>query len=272
MTNNISALTIGSAEIYINGEKCGFVTDVEIEKRIELLRHETNVGLEFATDHIVPLRRSYFVRGKFGEIDPPTINNALGLAGLTSPAVQTTENMTEYPRLYKDRWFTLRHQATASITLTSTDGLTTYISGTDYEVNSDSTAIRLIEGGTITPGTLLKLTYDYTGEASSQVALSAPGVIKPVHIVLVHRYPDGESVLEVTLPKVVLDTDIVLALDEKDWIGIAFEGECLPDENNPDAPFGFQRFFGPIFSVQSDSAADVPDNPYVPEHLTQSQV
>ena len=269
MTNNVNALTIGSCEIYINGEKCGFATDVEIEKRVEMLRHETNVGLTFATDHMLPIRRSYFVRGRFGEIDPPTVNNALGLAGVAAPPIQGSASMLEYPRLYTGRWYTLRRAATASLALKSLDGTVTYVADSDYEVNAAGTAIRLIDDGDIVPGKLLKLTYTYTDAASAEVALNAGASLRAVHMLLIHRYPDGESALEVTLPRVVLDADLTFAFDERDWIGMPFSGEVLPDEANPDAPFGSQRFYGPVFSVQTDCAADAPGNPYVPAPLVQ---
>lgn len=272
MTNNVNALTVGSAEIYINGEKCGFVTDVELEKHVEMLRHETNVGIEFATDHLLPIRRRYFVRGRFGEIDPPTVNNALGLAGLSASPVQTTTQMVEYPRLYSGRWYTLKRTATGGIVLTTSDGVTTYVKDVAYEVNDSGTAIRLIEGGGITAGKLLKLVYNYTPEAYAEVAMSAPGCVTAVHVLLVHRYPDGASRLEIELPRVILESDATLAFDEKDWIGIPFSGECLPDESNPDSPFGTQRFFGPVFSVQTDAASEVEDNPYIPDPHTEPQV
>jgi hypothetical protein len=272
MTNNVNALTIGSAEIYLNGEKCGFATDVEIEKRVEMLRHETNIGLTFATDHMLPIRRSYFVRGRFGEIDPPTVNNALGLAGVAAPPIQGASAMVEYPRLYSGRWYTLRRAATGNVALKSLDGTVTYVSGEDYEANEGATAIRLIADGDIVPGKLLKLTYAYTDEPSAEVALNAGIGLRPVHILLVHRYPDGVSRLEVTLPRVVLDADLTFAFDEKEWIGMPFSGEVLPDEGSLDAPFGSQRFYGPVFSVQTDCAADAPGNPYVPKPVAENEV
>lgn len=272
MTNNVNALTVGSCEIYVNGEKCGFVTDVELEKHVELLRHETYVGIEFATDHLLPIRRRYFIRGRFGEIDPPTINNALGLAGLSASPVQTGAQMVEFPRLYKGRWYTFRRTATAGIVLTSSDGVTTYAKDAAYEVNESGTAIRLIGGGGIVEGKLLKLAYNYAPEAFAEVAMSAPGNVTAVHVLLLHRYPDGASRLEIELPRVVLESDVTLAFDEKDWIGIPFNGECLPDESNADSPFGSQRFYGPVFSKQTDAACDVEGNPYVPEPHTEPQV
>lgn len=267
MTSNIRALTVGSAEIYVNGEKCGWVTNVEIEKKVELLRHESNLGLEFVTDHILPIRRSYKVSGRFGEIDPPTVNKVLGLTGLSTEALTVAQSMVEYPRLYKNRWYTLRYLPTGPLTLTTPDEVTTYLLGTDYEENSDSTAIKIKDGGAIVEGALLKLAYVYDVPAHAKVSLTSPGIVKPVHLVLVHHYPDGESFLEITLPRVVLDADVNMAFDEDDWMGVEFEGECLADESAPDSPFGYQRYFGPIFANQGESASDVPDNPYVPPEV-----
>ncbi|MEP0813312.1 MAG: hypothetical protein HRF49_01425 [bacterium] len=266
MTNNVSALTVGSAEIYINGEKCGWATDVEIEKRVEVLRHESNVGLEFATDHVVPLRRSFIVRGRFGEVDPPTINNALGLSGLSAQETASAQGMTEYARLYPGRWYTLRFPSTGtSIVLKTADGQTTFVKNTDYEVSAALDAIKLKDNSAIAPGELLLLSYSYQRPPYSEVALSAPGFARPVHLVLVHRYPDGASFFELTLPRVLLEADVSLAFDEKDWIGIEFSGECLPDESDAAAPFGRQKFFGPIFENMGLAAGDVESNPYVPE-------
>ena len=268
MTNDIRALTVGSAEIYIGGEKCGWATDVEIEKRVEVLRHESNVGLEFATDHILPVRRSYKVRGRFGEINPPVVNGAFGLAGLTGIPASAGQEMVEYGRLYPGRWHTLRRKASAgTIAVKTPDGQTAFAPGTDYEVNAALTAVKMKDGGDILAGALLKIEYGYQPAAGAQVAFSAPGKITPVHLILLHRYPDGESILEITLPKVALDADVKIAFDEKDWIGIPFEGECLPDEDSPDSPFGWQRFIGPVFANQIEAAADAPGNPYMPEHL-----
>ncbi len=267
MTNDIRSLTVGSAEIYINGEKCGWATDVEIEKRVETIKHESNVGLEFATDHILPVRRSFHVRGRFGEINPPVVNGALGLAGIAELPAGTAQQKTEYARLYPSRWHTLMRTAeSGSITVKSADESVTYVSGDDYELNPARTAIRMKADGGIPAGALLKLTYSHLPAAGAEVKFTAPGKITPVHMILLHRYPDGVSLLEITLSKVSLEADVKLAFDEKDWIGIPFTGECLPDESSPDAPFGSQRFFGPVFANQTDSAADAPDNPYVPEH------
>ena len=272
MTNNVSALTVGSAEIYINGEKCGWVTGVEIEKRVEMLRHEKNVGIEFATDHLLPVRRSYKISGRFGEIDPPTVNNALGLSGLSATEAASAQNQTEYPRLYAGRWYTLRYPSTGTtIVLKSADGATTYVKDSDYEVSTAKDAIRLKADSDIAQGELLLLTYGYLRQPYAEVAMSAPGKVTPVHLVLMHRYPDGESTLEITLPRVILDADVKLAFDEDDWIGLPFSGECLPDDSNPDAPFGSQKFFGPIFRNQGLAAADVPGNPYVPEAESQME-
>lgn len=267
MTNDIRALTVGSAEIYINGEKCGWATDVEIEKRVETIRHESNVGVEFATDHILPVRRSFHVRGRFGEINPPVVNGALGLSGITGIPVGTAQPKTEYARLYPARWHTLMRKAeSGSLTVKSADESVTFAAGDDYELNQALTAIRMKTDGDIPAGALLKVEYSHLPAAGAEVKFAAPGKVTPVHMILLHRYPDGESLLEITLPKVSLEADVKLAFDEKDWIGIPFEGECLPDESAADAPFGSQRFFGPVFANQTDSAADAPDNPYVPEY------
>jgi hypothetical protein len=180
--------------------------------------------------------------------------------------------MVEFPRLYSGRWFTLRRPATGNVVLTTTDGGTTYVKDVAYVVNDGGTAIRLIDGGGITAGKLLKLVYAYAPESYAEVSLSAPGRVTAVHVLLVHRYADGASRLEIELPRVTLESDVTLAFDEKDWIGLPFSGECLRDESNLDSPFGSQKFYGPIFSKQTDAASEVEDNPYAPGLLIVPQV
>ncbi len=102
--------------------------------------------------------------------------------------------------------------------------------------------------------------------------MSATGSVTAVHVLLVHRYADGASRLEIELPRVSFESDVTLAFDEKDWIGIPFNGECLPDESSQVSPFGSQRFYGPVFSKQTEAASEVEENPYVPEPHTELQV
>src|SRR3990167_7457830 len=92
MTQDKKALTLGSADFYINRVRCGQMSGVTLERTVEVQRHETNTNLEFAVDHVVPLMTSMRVSGRFGEISPKAVNLLLS-SGLGFSKPQASYNI-----------------------------------------------------------------------------------------------------------------------------------------------------------------------------------
>lgn len=122
----------------------------------------------------------------------------------------------------------------------STDS-TTYVAGTDYEVDislSDDKIgrIRIIEDGTITAGEELHVTYQYDALSWTQIAAFANTQIIG-KLRFVSDNPAGnQQELEVWSVSLVPSGDTALIGD--DWSTLGFTGEILKDEtNHPLSPY-----------------------------------
>lgn len=248
MTQDIQALTVGTADVYVNDERVGSVRDIEIEKRVERIRHESPVAGELAADKAFTLRRAYALRFTFDEIDPPTLNKALGSPGMMQEAAQQNQSMTEYLRLFDGAAFPLRYPA-SSLVVKNLAGDVTYVRNADYAFDEARGTVTRISTGAIPQGVLIKASYTYTSPASLSVPLAANPIPRMAKVELVHTYPDGASKMRVILWKVELDGALTLALAEKDWWGVPFEGAVLADSSKPDEPYGRVAFEGALFAA-----------------------
>jgi hypothetical protein len=257
MTQDIQALTVGVADVYFNDERVGSVRDVEIEKRVERIRHESPAAGELSADKSLTLRRSYTLRFTFDEADPPTMNKALGSPGLTQEAALPNQSMTEYVRLFDGAPFPLKYAA-SGLVAKNLAGDVTYVRNVDYTFDETRGTIARIATGAIPQGVLIKASYTYTLPASLSVGFGASPIPRTAKIELVHTYPDGASKMRIVLWKVELDGALTLALAEKDWWGVPFEGAVLADASEPDEPYGRIAFEGALFAAMGVSDGNRP--------------
>lgn len=122
----------------------------------------------------------------------------------------------------------------------STD-TTTYVAGTDYEINTalkDDTIgrIKILEGGSITDGVTLHVTYQYDALTYTNIAAFANTQVVG-KLRFVSDNPAGQQ-QELKIWSVSLTPSGDTAMIGDDWSTLGFQGEILKDEaNHPLSPY-----------------------------------
>lgn len=150
---NVPAASLGiTTSEFEHKESCTGVRGID-----KTIIQEVNVTLDFTLESF---DRENFAIGLYG-------NSALVAAGTVTD---------ESVKGYIGYWMPVANIAITNLVLTTADGLTTYVEGTDYSVNEDAGSFRVTEGGGIAEGAELLADYDY-GEQDNIDALmtsSAP--------------------------------------------------------------------------------------------------
>ena len=76
------------------------------------------------------------------------------------------------------RWSFLDHANVSSVVVTDSTGATTYVEGTDYEVDERQGGIRPLPGGSISDGDELLVDYAYGAESGYRIAGMRESIIK----------------------------------------------------------------------------------------------
>jgi len=246
MSINFQALTLGSADLYLDDQKIGPVTDIRITKEVERFAVELADKAELGIRYLVPVRRAFTISMNIKELAPPALSYFLS-GGESTKITGGTEQVRELTRLYAGIPSVLKYPFSGPIVVKSVASETTYAEGVDYTVDRANRRIYLKESGSIIPGELLEATYSYNFQASREIPLSANG-FKTCKVELLHRYPDGQSVLSIVLRRVEIDASGVFALEPDEISGVPLNGRCLADDNFPASPFGYIRIYGTIMS------------------------
>lgn len=118
---------------------------------------------------------------------------------------------------------------------------TTYVAGTDYEVNTslkdDSIGrIRFLEGGSITEDDVIHVTYGYAATTYYEIQAFANTQIEGI-LRFVSDNPAGVQ-QELEIWRVSLTPSGDTAMIGDDWSTLGFTGEILKDEtNHPNSPY-----------------------------------
>lgn len=104
--------TVGSGRIYVNRRNMGRADGLTFAYEVEKLISESNVGLEFTEELILPILTRMKVSGNFGEISPNVANTLLGRPGFFRPKLDyrlpgkvdlTEDHFTEFtPVQYRE--------------------------------------------------------------------------------------------------------------------------------------------------------------------------
>ncbi len=246
MSINFQALTLGEGELYLDDQKIGPVTDIRITKEVERFAVETADNGEFVVSHLIPVRRAFSISMVLRELAPPALSYFLS-GGESSKLSGGDSTVTEYIRLFEGSPSVLKYTPTAPITVKSASSGTTYAEGVDYTIDSANRRISRIATGSIIPGELLEVTYQHSFPACREISL-AELEPKTAKVEILHRYPDGQSVLSILLRRVELDASGVFNLEADELIGVPIFGRCLVDDNYPDSHFGIVRIYGSVMS------------------------
>lgn len=81
MTQDKKTLQLGGGLICAHGRHVGQISGAYVERSVDKVRHDTNFGLEYKTDHVIAIKTGYNVGWTFGEVQPGAMNLLLGSPG-----------------------------------------------------------------------------------------------------------------------------------------------------------------------------------------------
>lgn len=112
----------------------------------------------------------------------------------------------------------------ASVVVTNTAGDTTYAATTDYLVDAEYGTVTLLEGGAITAGSGVKITYNVATSTRKQVVASNRTIEGALHFKSFN--PVGPKI-DYFMPWVKLTPNGDFAIKADDWLTIPFSVEVL---------------------------------------------
>lgn len=112
----------------------------------------------------------------------------------------------------------------SSVVVTNSGGTTTYTAGTDYVVDADYGTVTLLEGGTITAGSAVKITYNVAASTRKQVIASNRTIEGALHFKSFN--PVGPKI-DYFMPWVKLTPNGDFSIKSDDWLTIPFSVEVL---------------------------------------------
>jgi len=116
------------------------------------------------------------------------------------------------------------------IEVKSEDDTTTFVEGTDYQIDRPSGLLGIINGGAIVDDTVLNVTV--TSDATGEHVQYLKGETKTISLKFVGCAQNGEPVI-VDFYKVELSGDGDAPLKGDEPISISFTGGCSPDPTKP---------------------------------------
>ena len=242
MSLNFQALTLGEAELYIDDQQMGIATEIALTKTVERMPVETVEDGEFAVRHLLPLRRAFTLALRLKEVAPPALAYFLS-GGAMSLVAGGLSAVTEYLRLFDNFPTLLKYVPATSPLVKSADGTITYAEGVDYSVDAANRRMSLLPGSSISPGELLEVSYSHSFADGKEIELGSQAPLT-AKVELLHRYPDGESVLSIVLRKVEIDASGVFGVEPDELASVPLSGRCIADSNYPASPFGYMRVYG----------------------------
>ncbi|WP_299315743.1 hypothetical protein [uncultured Halomonas sp.] len=126
-----------------------------------------------------------------------------------------------------------------------TDGdLTTYVAGTDYELDAELGRIQVLEGGAIADGSNITVSYDVAASTRSVVVSGARQVQGKMRFISANPQGAGDQ-RDFFMPSVTLSANGDFALKaEQDWQAIPFSVEIARGES-AEAVYADGRAFAP---------------------------
>lgn len=188
-----------------------FDADHGIRELDDSVQTSTSMGGTVVTDNINPANLALLLLGTTSTIS-------------TSSATGVIDNIAAAEL---NGWYQLGTSASrpsgyrkvASVVVTNSAGSTTYVAGTDYLVDLDRARVKIIEGGAITAGQAVKITYNVSASTRTQI-VSGNNYIEGALRFLSYN-PKGLKI-DYFMPQVSLAPDGDFALKGEDWLTIPF--------------------------------------------------
>lgn len=171
------------------------------------------------------------------EFDPA--NLALVLLGDEGVITQTAGSVTAASPLSfttkKGYGMKLSHYQVSNVVVKDSTGATTYVSGTDYQVNAKAGAIYIPETTTIVDGSIIKASYDYAACSLPKVSGATKGKIEGFLRFL--GDPTSGPAYHGEFWKISVSPEGELGLITDDWGSFGINFECQADTiNHPSDP------------------------------------
>jgi len=195
-----------------------FNSDRGVREKDDSVILETNRTMTFVTDHISPQNLALFY---LGAVDALTVVGAMA-------EEETFEDVT--PGLFYQLGVTQANPTGArlvsNVVVTDDDGdtPTTFVEGTDYAVNAELGRIEILEGGSISQGTNIVVTYD-VAPSTREVVISGASAIEG-SLRYVAQNPKGKQI-DYFFPYVKISPNGDFALKGDEWQQIPFTVEIL---------------------------------------------
>jgi len=220
---------IGSGEIYINGRDVGNASDFTIQapkidtKDMKSMRRDSYGTIVKS----VPISFSQSL--KFTLTDINKDNLILAMYGEGSVISQTSGAANdEVVAVTKGRWSPLAHRKVKSspaVVVTNSDGTTTYVHGTDYDIDYDAGRILAIESGAIANGNI-KVDYSYDAYTGYKVDANKQQIIE-AEVRFVGRDIAMSRAVEVVVYEASIQPSSEVDLLSTDFIKLGFTGDIL---------------------------------------------
>lgn len=220
---------IGSGEIYIDGRDVGNAPNFSIAppkidtKELKGMRRD-NYG---STVKSVPVSFSQTLKFSLSDINRD--NLILAMFGEGSVVTQIAGSASdEVVSVTKGVWHSLAHRkikSTPAVVVTNTDGTTTYVEGTDYEVDYAAGRLVALETGTIVNGDI-KVDYSYDSYTGYVVAANKKQIIEASLRFVGKDIAQGRDV-DLTIYKVSIQPAGEIDLLATDFIKLDFTGDIL---------------------------------------------
>lgn len=110
-----------------------------------------------------------------------------------------------------DGWVQLAHEEVSSVVLKDSTGTTTYVLGTDYEVNSRLGMIRALSSGSITEAESLRAAYSYASFTGAAIR----GNVKPQ--IRAYLLLDGKNLVDDSIGILICWEALLTPTSEFDW-------------------------------------------------------
>lgn len=124
----------------------------------------------------------------------------------------------------------------ANVSVSAEGGTPTFTLGTDYTLDADLGRIQIVEGGGITEGTALSITYDVEAATMTRIITAADAEIQGA-LRYISTNPEGEK-FDYYFPHVALQPNGDFALKSgEEWQQLGFSFEVMKKDDNTEAMY-----------------------------------
>lgn len=250
--NNIS---VGTGELFVARRNVGFLSgNVSYEYKYDIEKFKTAPqGGPKKTACTIVKEITANLKAGIAEISAENMAMALGGISLTTQGVTpvTVADGANHERTFISRGDSSGLQTIqlgpgpglattfSTVVVKNLAESTTYVADTDYTVSALTGEVTTIDGGAITDGQTVRVSYAYVPIAGNLIKLGAQFSLQQVPITFVHTKNSGKKII-VHAPLASVSGNISLGFDPDKVIVNNVEFEILDDStNNPTMPFGY---------------------------------